>query len=535
MCRLIANKGFRILSASVCITLFGSFGFAKANPELVKEEAGFYYGYGKGATEAEAISMAKRDLVETALTATLKSTNPKASRIKVSNESAEVRLPKEKPFAKDKKGLTVAYRMKQVDWEKNEKDFSNQLRSSLISRYEGISSKNKVSDKINDSIEILNVLADNGETELLTIKEDSTELFSKKIESICEDIVKNLTFTISTKDGFISNDSKFSVKVSDSNGKSISELSVKILWEVAQIITSSSEEEIPEVVATVKTDSNGEAQIEYPDSENFKNKNVTLTVSTAFAMSPQATKKMIKFDTQSAVDACYTHFDDLNEAYKTVDIPAGEFNAGAVPQDTKAGKREVSRKVKTSAYSMSLTPVTNGEYASFLHITRNENRPEYFDNEKYNDEKQPVVGISYADAEIYAQWLSEKTGNKYRLPTEEEWEKAARAGKNSIYPWGDESPKKSKNANYKGNGKYKNVPSPVGAFETGCNEWGIADMSGNVWEWTSSTHSSEDFHTVKGGSWMDGELELRISNYKDIDSNNISADVGFRLVKEISK
>lgn len=524
----------KVISASFCFALLAGFVNAKPKaPELVKEEEGYYYGYGKADSKEEAELAGKRDLIENALTSSLRAKNSRASRVNVNPDAINNRCSNIKPYVQDKPGTNVTYRIKIADWEKEEKKYTDSLRSYLTSRYEGISKKGKIADKINASVEILNELASNGETELLTFQEDGTELFSRKVEAVCSDIVKNLSINISVKDGFISSKTKFSVKVVDENSKPVSNLKLKTLWEVSKII--STDEELAEVVASVNTNSNGEAVIDYPTSDDFKNQDVTLTVSTAFAMTEQASKAMKKFDTESAVEGKFTYIEDFKEIYKTVNVPAGEFKAGAVSQDNKAGKREASRKVKTGAYAIKVTPVTNKEYASYLHITRNETLPEYFENNKYNQLDQPVIGITYEAAEAYANWLSEQTGEKYRLPTEEEWEKAARAGKDSIYPWGDESPKKAKAANFKGNGKFKTT-SPVGSFEKGTNEWGLVDMSGNVWEWTSSTHSKDNStHTVKGGSWMDGELELRISNYKDMPSDNASADVGFRLVKEISK
>ncbi|MBQ9630764.1 MAG: SUMF1/EgtB/PvdO family nonheme iron enzyme, partial [Treponema sp.] len=145
-----------------------------------------------------------------------------------------------------------------------------------------------------------------------------------------------------------------------------------------------------------------------------------------------------------------------------------------------------------------------------------------------------VVGISASQAEAYAAWLSEQTGWTFRLPTDDEWEVAARAGSEVIYPWGNDDPKKAKAANFKGNGKYK-YTSPVGSFESGNNAWGISDMSGNVWEWTSTNRSEDEtLRTVKGGSFMDGPTDLRISNYKNIPADVGERDVGFRLVKEVS-
>jgi len=520
-----------VLAASACI-VFGGTAFAKDDPTAVKEEAGFYYGYGKGATKEEAQAEGKKDLIESALTAAVRETNPKASRVKVSDDSAAARLPKAKPFVQDKPGTKVVYRIKAQDWEKAETEFCDSLRASLAPKYESFAGKNDIAEKLNAGVEILGILASNGVTDLLTVQANGTELFARKVEAGCADAVNNLSLELSAKDGFVASGSKFYVAASDSNGKPVAGLNLKAEWEIPALL---GEEETPaSVISTVKTDSLGNAEIEYPVSDDFKNKCVVLTVSTAFADNPTATAAMKKLDVSSSVDGNYIYIEDIAKEFAAAGIEAGEFMAGAVSQDSKARKVENSHKAETGAYEILLSPVTNAQFAAFLHATRSENRPEYLDNSDFNQASQPVIGVSVSDAEAYAAWLSEQTGAKYRLPTEEEWEKAARAGKEIVYPWGDEAPNKSKCANYKGNGKFK-FTSPVGAFENGANELSLLDMAGNVWEWTSSSHSGDEassVRTVKGGSWMDGPVDLRISNFKELDGQYGYPDVGFRLVRE---
>ncbi len=120
-----------------------------------------------------------------------------------------------------------------------------------------------------------------------------------------------------------------------------------------------------------------------------------------------------------------------------------------------------------------------------------------------------------------------------RLPTEDEWERAARGGLDVIYPWGDQSPADGLRANYRGNGRFAG-PSPVGSYESGVNAYGLADMAGNVWQWTATPYGDGAAIVVKGGSWMDGPLDLRISNRRDLDPSRGYVDVGFRLVREVS-
>jgi hypothetical protein len=539
MSKLLSRNRFSILLFSVCITLIGGIAFAKTSPELVKQEDGFYYGFGKGATAEEASLEAKRDLVTSALTATLRAIDVKASRVIASDESVEARLGDLKPYAESKKGSApaVTYRLKIADWDKKEKAYADMLRTELASRFKDLSAKSDLSDKITGALAILTTLDDAGETELLTAQSSGTELLSRKVEAIFVQASNSLSFTVSVKDGLIDPLSQFSVKAVDSSGNPFSDLTLAVTWETPMLPTDATEVNPPLVRATVKTDSLGNADIDYPVSEDYRNRPVTLIVTTAFAQSVPSSSVLVKLDAANVVDACYVHFDDINSAFPSVIVPAGEFNAGAVPQDTWAGNKEATRVVATDSYAIDVGPVTNARYAAFLHATRAEVVPDYFVNSDYNQGNQPVVGVSVKDAEAYAEWLSAQTGFKYRLPTEEEWEKAARAGNETIYPWGDDSPADSNNANYKGNSSF-DTPSPIGAFESGKNAWGLVDMAGNVWEWTSSIHGEDTASTlrvVKGGSWIDGPTELRISNFRDIDSEKGYPDVGFRLVKEISE
>jgi formylglycine-generating enzyme required for sulfatase activity len=161
--------------------------------------------------------------------------------------------------------------------------------------------------------------------------------------------------------------------------------------------------------------------------------------------------------------------------------------------------------------------------------------PDFWDDSA-EKENHPVVGVSQKEAQAYAQWLNTLFDIKKRLPTEDEWEKAARGGMEGIYPWGDESPKDNIRANYNGNNRYDGT-SPVGSFEKGDNAFGLSDMAGNVWQWTSTPSGEESANgpakvIVKGGSWMDGPNELRVSNRKELDPAKQYGDVGFRLVRE---
>lgn len=538
MIKKIGRNRLRFLFASACVVAFGSsLAFSKPKSDLVKEEAGFYYGYGKASTTAEAEFLAKRDLVENALTATVRLSKPAAQKITVSDDVVKARLADTKPYQTSKDGKTVTYRMKVIDWDKNEKAFAEKLRQKLAPSYDSFTSKSNVAEKLSNAVTILSTLAENGETDLLTLQAQGTELFSNKVESACKGLVQNLEISFSEADKIINSSKTIVVTAKDENGKALAGLSLKAIWEVSTLPVISDGVEIEPVVSILKTDSNGNAKIDYPVADEFKNKAVSLSISTAFSAADYVTSAMRKLDAASSVDARYYSIEDVNSVYKSVEVKGGKFTTGAVASDSKASKiREVAREVELADFYIDVAPVTNFQYAMYLYLSRAETSPEYLDNSDYNAPTQPIISVSAADAEAYAAWLSEQLGGTYRLPTDDEWEVAARAGAEVIYPWGDEAPNKSKKANYKKNGKFK-FTSPVGAFEGSENALGLVDMAGNVWEWTSTARNeSEDStrRTVKGGSWMDGPTDLRISNYKNIDGTQTSADVGFRLVKETS-
>ena len=140
-------------------------------------------------------------------------------------------------------------------------------------------------------------------------------------------------------------------------------------------------------------------------------------------------------------------------------------------------------------------------------------------------------------AQGYIKWLNKKTGNTYRLPTEEEWEVAARAGTTTpyywgIFPFGDSA--SSINANCYGCGsKWDNrTTSPVGSFKP--NSFGLYDMSGNVWQWTDSCWEGDcSKRVLRGGSWNETADHIRVdTRFKD-DIKGYNHDTGFRLVRTL--
>jgi len=147
---------------------------------------------------------------------------------------------------------------------------------------------------------------------------------------------------------------------------------------------------------------------------------------------------------------------------------------------------------------MAKTPVTNAQYAIFVRSAGYE-PPDHWQNRQPLSWKQdhPVVNVSWEDAVAYCEWLSEVAGRTYRLPTEVEWEKAARGKDGRIYPWGNYWNKKLCNTKDSG----IDDTSPLGAYPDGASPYGLLDMVGNVWEWCTTKWGKPYPYDVEEDEW----------------------------------
>ncbi|NBD35365.1 MAG: SUMF1/EgtB/PvdO family nonheme iron enzyme [Chloroflexi bacterium] len=174
-----------------------------------------------------------------------------------------------------------------------------------------------------------------------------------------------------------------------------------------------------------------------------------------------------------------------------IHIPAGEFLMGSDPvQDPHAREEEQPQHpVYLPDYAMAKTAVTNAQYAVFLCATHHA-PPQHWRWLRWSHRwapprrrHYPAVYVTWYDARAYCQWLREITGKLYRLPTEAEWEKAARGAEGQIYPWGNAWD--ANRCNIQGEAEAKDT-RPVHAHPQGASPYGLLDMVGNIWEWTSS-------------------------------------------------
>jgi formylglycine-generating enzyme required for sulfatase activity len=254
-----------------------------------------------------------------------------------------------------------------------------------------------------------------------------------------------------------------------------------------------------------------------------------------------------------------------------VEIPAGAFIAGSDSAEREAAYRldeaaygspltreqrwyaaeRPRERVQTAAYAITATPITNRQYATFIAATGH--RPPVVDKATWASyglthpyertrrfawskdrppagrDEHPVVLVSQSDAQAYAAWLSRRSGRVWRLPTELEWEKAARGVDGRHFPWGWEFDPARLNSHDTG----PFDTTPVGRYSAGASPYGMLDAAGQVFEWTA-TAADPGRAIVKGGSWDDkgcGVCRPAARHGRPVEIKHIL--IGFRLVREV--
>ncbi len=182
-----------------------------------------------------------------------------------------------------------------------------------------------------------------------------------------------------------------------------------------------------------------------------------------------------------------------------VAVPAGPFLMGSDRQrDPETNDDELPHHtVWLQTYNIGMYPLTVAEYAYFLHETHCSAPESWSDQQQSLD--HPVVDVAWNDVLAYAHWLAQVTGDPWRLPTEAEWEKAARGTDGQIYPWGDQW--EAWRANVADWGPRDTTP--VGSYPTGASPYGAHDMAGNVWEWTCTKYRDYPYNTMDGRENVD--------------------------------
>jgi formylglycine-generating enzyme required for sulfatase activity len=253
-------------------------------------------------------------------------------------------------------------------------------------------------------------------------------------------------------------------------------------------------------------------------------------------------------------------------------IPAGRFRMGSAKDEQDARENEMPRhQVELDSYALARYSATNAMFRCFTEAggygdgrwwseARSAGRwtdgegfdrgdqPRYWDDVRFNGPNQPVVGVSWYEAVAYCRWLTAALddGFTYRLPTEAEWERAARGPGGRRYPWGD--PWQAGRANTKELNLERTTP--VGIFPDGASAEGLLDLAGNVYEWCSDWYAGDtyrlragavarnpggaesgDYKILRGGWWGSSPSAVRCAIRDFISPDLWYDDVGFRVAR----
>ena len=224
-------------------------------------------------------------------------------------------------------------------------------------------------------------------------------------------------------------------------------------------------------------------------------------------------------------------------------IPTGSFRMGCVSGKNCRSNEDPVHEVRIASFEMSKYEVTFEEYDAFTDATGRERANDW----GWGRGRRPVINVSLRDAVAYTRWLSSQTGKRYRLPSEAEWEYAARAGTETQYSWGNGLGFNLANCEVCGSQWDGEKTAPVGSFEA--NGWGLYDMHGNVQEWVMDClNESYKGAPTDGSAWTSGGCYERIARggawnfgpmfMRSAFRNGFSIDVdwswlGFRVVRDL--
>jgi iron(II)-dependent oxidoreductase len=224
-----------------------------------------------------------------------------------------------------------------------------------------------------------------------------------------------------------------------------------------------------------------------------------------------------------------------------IHVPEGWFRMGS---DQRPGPESPRHRVFTDAFRISSTTVTRREYALFLDATDHA-APRGWEEPAFGDPNQPVVGVNWFDAVAYCEWLSQRSGSRFRLPREAEWEKACRGGVDGApYAWGHEAPDSLEYFEGVWTG-----PRPVAGWPP--NGYGLFNMGDNVHEWCADWFAP-DYYAIspdrnprgpesgvrrvsRGGSWRHAVKGSRAAHRSSLPPSYGYTDYGFRLAGSVGE
>ena len=210
-----------------------------------------------------------------------------------------------------------------------------------------------------------------------------------------------------------------------------------------------------------------------------------------------------------------------------IEIPEDPFTMGTDGSEDEAPQQVIH----LDRFEIAKHPVTNQSYESFLNDNSDQPAPEYWKGRTPPADllNHPVVEVTWDDAQAYATWLSAKTGQTYRLPTEAEWEKAARGNDGRLWPWGRKFDKGFNFFFVNIFGENDNYPytAPVNYYHSGVSPFGLYNTAGNVWEWCLDWYDKNYYRVspeinpegpqgpmkmkvLRGGSWINNIEGIKV-------------------------
>ena len=236
-------------------------------------------------------------------------------------------------------------------------------------------------------------------------------------------------------------------------------------------------------------------------------------------------------------------------------IPAGAFEYGASSHEAAPAQDRPRRAALVErGFALGVHPVTTEEFEAYARASGWQPRAELV----WLSGRKPVINVRQDDARGYCDWLTHETGQRYRLPTEQEWEYAYRAGAASAYAWGDRITPGEALYNTSQGFDAARPKRPrlllrcfvrCGAQDVGQlrpNRWGLHDLAGNVWEFTASPWTRDHASlperpqpgkpqavVTKGGSWFDGPEDCRAAARRRRLENELDVNLGFRVLREL--
>jgi formylglycine-generating enzyme len=235
-----------------------------------------------------------------------------------------------------------------------------------------------------------------------------------------------------------------------------------------------------------------------------------------------------------------------------VEIPSGSFPMGVPPGDRDGGRDEYPRhEILLDTFWIDQFEVTNGRYIEFVksaghRVPRNPTNPtrNLWQGDTITESlaERPVINVDWFDADAYCKWAGK------RLPTEAEWEKAAKGTSDRRFPWGNVEPT-GKHLNYNQRWIGEKTLMPVGSYEAGKSPYGVYDVVGNVWEWVNDWYDARYYEkspsknptgpqegtkkVIRGAGWQNETPTVRIFTRVDSDPSMRNESTGFRCAADV--